>query len=341
MAGTIERISRTDPETGVKILQLTSFPLIHYHQYIYGQWIAPDAKSLLLFGYREPRRDSPIDVWRVSSDGSGLEKLVEGGSWSAVSPDSTTAYVGGGSAIMRAPMAGGGNAEPLVRLLDYGGVMVNAVSPDGRWLFCHAGPKSGGVHVLRVEVATGKVDVIHRPGRLMHLQIHGTNGLLANMQPEAREIGIWTCSFNGDDVRKLPFARSTNHFASLGNTGRVITTVHGGGCAIEVATPGEPKVDIVAQGVGFWHPTSDASGEWAVADTNWPDVGMFLVHVPSGRHRKLCTTGASGGHPQWTHAHPRLAPDASYVVFDSDRTGICHVYLAFVPEEMKAALRKG
>jgi len=338
----IERIEHVDPKTGVRVLQLTSFPLIHYHQYCYGQWISPDCTTLLLFGYREPRRDSPVDLWRVNSDGSDLALVAKGASWSTISVDGKHVYAGRGGSILRIPLLGEGEEE-VFRSPEYVGMLVGAASLDGRYVFGHARRTDGKHELLRLDLTDGSAVRLFETDYLMHVQLHneGPGQLLATVRPPGKEWGIWTFSFDGEDFRKLPFTRSTNHFASLGMTGKVITSVTGGGKAIEVARPGDAAATILAQGDGFWHPTCDASGEWIASDTNWPDTGLMLVHAPSGRYRPLCFTGASGGHPQWTHAHPRMAPDARYVVFDSDATGICQVYLAFVPDEFKAELRKG
>lgn len=340
---TIERIERRDSKTGTRILQLTSFPVTHYHQYIYGQWISPDCETLLLFGYRENKRGAPSDLWRVKSDGSDLELVAEGAGWAMISMDGKWVYTGRGSSIVRIPLSGGGAEEELYRSDEFSGISVGAGSLDGRYLFCHSFRKGGdkGHALVRFDVKTGQAKKLFETSSLMHVQLHYPDRLLASVVPPEREYGIYTWNFEGEDFRKLPFTRSTNHYASLGHTGKVITTVHGQGKTIEVARPGDKEATTLTQGDGFWHPSSDASGEWIASDTNWPDTGLMLVHAPSGRYRPLCFTGASNGHPQWTHAHPRIAPDAGYVVFDSDATGICQVYLAFIPNEFKEELRTG
>jgi hypothetical protein len=65
------------------------------------------------------------------------------------------------------------------------------------------------------------------------------------------------------------------------------------------------------------------------------------VHVPTGRYRPLCYPRSSQGHPQWTHPHPQFSPDGSMVLFNSDRTGICQIYLAFLPDDLRERVRTG
>jgi len=62
------------------------------------------------------------------------------------------------------------------------------------------------------------------------------------------------------------------------------------------------------------------------------------VHAASGRFIKLCQPDYSGGHPQWTHAHPITSPGGNYVVYNSDETGICQRYVVEIPQDMKGLL---
>jgi len=54
--------------------------------------------------------------------------------------------------------------------------------------------------------------------------------------------------------------------------------------------------------------------------------------IKTGRWSVLCESGSSLSIPQYTHPHPYLSPDNKWVIFNSDRTGIPHVYAASVPE---------
>ncbi len=344
-----ERKLWIDDMTGIEVVQLTTFPVMHHHQYCYGQWIAADDETLLYFGARELARDSAGDLWRVNADGSDMALLVEGGAWSAISPDSEWVYSGVGNRIVRVPLQSGrglqgeiATPEVLAQVDDAAHVSADALSADGRYVFGQAGMTGGGMGCVRLDLTTGEAVVTFTSSGVMHLQLHKPDRLLASTVPPGMENGIYTFSFDGDDFRKLPFTRSTNHYASLGSSDTVATTVPYPDAAIEVATPGGESAYVLAQGPSFWHPTSDASGEWIASDTNWPDTGLHLIHAPTGRYRVLCFTDTSGGHPQWQHAHPRMSPNAKYVVFDSDRTGgISHVYAAHIPDEFKRDLREG
>jgi len=341
-----ERIRFEDPATGVRIIQLTSFPVIHWLGGCSGQGIAADGKTILLFADRTFVRNAPRDLYRVESDGSHLALLAREPHGAVVSADRRWVYAGRQNSLIRIPLDGG-DEEELARLDGYTHIHVSADSPDGRHVFGQGGHEDGTFDVMRLDLGDGSVARLLRASYLMPVELCGKaeERLLASVAPideaGASRIpwGYWSFTYGGDDFAAVPFVRSTNHYVPLRRTGEVATTAHHPGNAIDVAAPGDAASRVLAHGSCFWHITADATGEWIVADTNWPDVGLQLVHAASGRFRTLCATGASGGHPQWTHAHPCLSPAADYVLYTSDRTGIQQVYLAEIPETLKAALR--
>jgi oligogalacturonide lyase len=95
-----------------------------------------------------------------------------------------------------------------------------------------------------------------------------------------------------------------------------------------------------------WHPMVDPQGRSMVADTTFPDQGLFLFSAAGGDEPQLlCLSGSSnqGKHwnadhcpyddgpvevyaPQSTHPHPNFSPDGRWVVFTSDRSGHAQVY---------------
>jgi hypothetical protein len=102
---------------------------------------------------------------------------------------------------------------------------------------------------------------------------------------------------------------------------------------------GDAEPEKIVAGPYFWHSASTLDGEWIVADTNWPDEGLQLVHVPTRSFTFLCESSASGVDGIGGHPEPNISPDGKVVIWTSDRTGIAQVYVALVPEGMREALR--
>ena len=91
----------------------------------------------------------------------------------------------------------------------------------------------------------------------------------------------------------------------------------------------------------YWHSGPSLDGEWIISDTNWPQEGLYLIHVPTGSANYVCDTRSIGSHPQWTHPHPSLSPGMRYAQYNSDMTGIGQVYLAELTEDFLQQASKG
>jgi Tol biopolymer transport system component len=125
----------------------------------------------------------------------------------------------------------------------------------------------------------------------------------------------------------------------MGPTGRVLTTLDYPRKAIVSIADGEgrPQTIVESGEVYFWHAGVSEDGQWIVSDSNWPDRGIFLINARTGRVRKLCNDGSSKTY-QMAHPHPAFSPDGSNVVFNSDRYGFPHVFLAKITDAFKEAL---
>ena len=98
---------------------------------------------------------------------------------------------------------------------------------------------------------------------------------------------------------------------------------------------------VVCEGPYFWHSGASFDGEWIVSDTNWPDEGLHLIHVPTGHFRFLCRPEASQDHSQFGHPHPALSQDGRIAIFASDRTGVTQVYAAHIPDTFRDEVATG
>ena len=109
---------------------------------------------------------------------------------------------------------------------------------------------------------------------------------------------------------------------------------------IWVAEEGKEPYKLV-EGPYFWHSGASYDGEWIAADTNWPDNGIQLIHVPTGHFRRLCSAGATQAHYEFGHPHPHVSQDGRVVVFRSDRAGLPQIYAAHVTDEFRESIIAG
>jgi hypothetical protein len=225
------------------------------------------------------------------------------------------------------------------------------VTPDGMHYFT-AGQtpgNSGRIAPGRVPVVfrvrtDGSECVAHRPDPgdpwSLHSVSPGGHGLLAiATREDGKEYRLLD-----HDFRAVAIYTRTHDFAHSTFLGRSAEVQ---GCALPPdrallrIAPGEETPRRIASGPYFWHSASTLDGEWIVADTNWPDAGLQLVHVRTGRFGPLCYPGSSEGHAQWSHPHPQFSPDGRSVVFTSDATGVPQVYLVRVSDELRERVSAG
>lgn len=337
-----ERIHRTDPRTGVQVVQLTSFPTISMPFTYQRQNFTPDSKTLMFRSQRTPMRDGPWDLFRVDADGANMTQLTESGDvgTAALSAGGKFVYLMRGASLWRVDM--NTLAEEEVNRLD--GLAARpssdlAISPDGKHLFS---PQSlpDGTPVLARFSSDGKHAAMICHGvacGMLAYDLNGSGLLVAGDYKGASMLMLVTPE---GDVQ--PFTPNCYaHSGWLGCKGRVQGCARWPDRALLTAGKGEAEPQAIAEGPYFWHSAATNDGEWIIADTNWPDEGLQLVQVATGRFKALCFPGSSQGHPQWTHPHPGWSPDGKLVYFSSDRTGICQLYLARVPDEMKEELASG
>ncbi len=348
---TNERIEYTDAVTGARITQLTSYPTPAIPLFYASVNFTPDSECIILLCQREARRDAPWDLWSVRRDGSDLRRMTDsdraGGF--ALLHDGTAVFYHHHDAVWRLDFATL-EEEKAADLADGPASGHGFVSPDGQYYFAASWtPGNSGrigrsaplVYRIRTD---GSEIIAHRPAAdepwTLHSVSPGNHGLLAIAVRE----GVKEYRLLDHDFRQTGiYTRSHDsaHSTFLGRSPEMQ------GCALPPDRAvlriglGEETPRVVAQGPYFWHSASTLDGEWIVADTNWPDVGVQLIHVPTGRFGTICYARSSQGHPQWSHPHPQFSPDGRSILFTSDATGIPQAYLAHVSDEIRERISSG
>ncbi len=365
-----ERIQRIDPTTGIKVIQLTSYPSPAAHVPYDWPSITPDNSRIILYAQRWTGRTAPWDIYRVDSDGLNMFQLTEDGEddsaegyygrqWCALTLDGQTLYVLWNRILRRIDVETGKD-EAICDLSEHSSEQIVlgriGISSTGNRLFIsRRGKPQEGQHIwqtppaLRYELATGSVDEVdfQSEPRVMVQRVSAGD----TVRPEVGADGIRRFV----NVGGLPYLYSVdedggseklitqNIFAHCTLLGRS-DAVQGCGRPPErclwTAKAGEEPEKLV-QGPYFWHSAGSMDGEWVVADTNWPDCGIQLAHVPTKQFRTLCHPNGSLAHVEFGHPHPCISQDGRLVVFRSDRTGMSQVYAAHVTDEFRESVIAG
>ncbi len=362
-----ERIQRTDPDTGIEVIQLTSYPAPSAHFPYDWPSITPDNRRAVIFCQRFARRDAPWDLFRVDTDGLNLYQLTErgdacehGGYYgrpaARLTLDGRTVYCVWGTEVCAVDVQTGG-IEELSSLGEHcpkGSVIGNLhMSANGSRLFAIHGRNHRGV--VRLDLDTMEATNMAIDGQLFSCDptgprlmvtkgtvqwgtIEGEHGsrLVVN-KGELRS--KWMADENGKDIEYF----GPEMYAHATLLGRHLK-IQGCGlpprkCIWLVEKDRDPR--SLVEGPYFWHSGSSWDGEWIAADTNWPDEGIQLVHVSTGHFATLCHAGATQDHYEFGHPHPTLSQDGSLCLFRSDRTGVPQIHIAHITKGFKKQIVRG
>ena len=338
------------PETGAVVRQMTNRPTNTTHMHYESTSISADSEWLIAASQRP---DTGWDLYACRLDGSDLTRVNSEApsSGAGFTPDGKHLLYFEGSDLRRMCLADGADEvishmEGLTTSTERRGVR----SYDGKYYITTLASVDDRthLHLVRWNMATGEADTLAEGIGIGHL----------NANPGGPELSFHHATLDGNGVRQavpktvhcdtlegLRFEEFrqkvsplTAHSFWLGKTNLRQATrqwpVHG----LIVADPSTGEFETVAEGPYFWHSGASYDGKWIVADTHFPDRGLWLVNVGTRKSERLCYAFASQGHDQMTHPHPNLSDDGRYAVYTSDRTGTSQVYLVEVPEKMRARL---
>jgi len=336
-----EQIKFFDSKTKTEIIQLTSFPCISMALSYYQNFFTLDSRTLIFLSQREAFRDAPYDLFRVDVDGWNLTQLteLERVRGAVLSHKGNKVYFTRDNILFSVDMETF-KIEEISYLNNVKETVSNGVlSHDEKYYFVTMRTPNGEKVLTRFCIDGAESMIIRKD----------ENVNLHSCDPDGRALLVYVESKTGDEFRFLNYegelilSSVPNRFAHstwLGKTGRIQGCGYFPNRALSAIGIGEKEPTTIASGGPyFWHSASTLDGKWIIADTNWPDEGLQLICVPTGKYKTLCYPGSSEGHPQWTHPHPAFSPDGHIVIFNSDRTGIPQIYAVTIPENLREELK--
>ena len=361
MAQANEGRELTDPDSGVRVRQVTDHPSIHHHPFYYLPAMDDAMRYLVLVSHRTGRPE----VFVERQEDRALIQLTDhdGLAEFSVHPshDGRYVYFTDGDGGWRGATESG-SAEQLFSFADerrqidghVGAAMgTTTVSADDRYwaVPVHAGETA---RMLIVDTERGDAEYTFEAPSIGHPEFHPDDAdWLRYAGPYTSR--IWIAKRDGSEQR-LVYERDVAakewivHETWRPGTREIVTTQwRQGMIGIDVDSGEVRRVCSF----NAWHAAISRDGTRLIADTTYPDRGLMLFSAVDGvgEPQLLCASGSSnvGAHwdcdhcpyddgvtnvyaPQHTHPHPAFSPDGRQVIFTSDRSGHAQVYVAEVPE---------
>lgn len=325
-----------DARSGLRITRLTHSPCISHNLYFEMCSFTADDGFVVFSGQRSACRDAPWDLFRATTDGSELVQLTEYDDLGGIVVSPATGHVlyqaqGELHRMNIVSMAEETVAETPGRLPTRVGSLAS-VDAAGATYFGNCRIDEDRAPIFRADLGTGRLEVIYESKEQCHLHAEPSGASLC-FGDWVEGVGIpYRIDADGSNLRPFRYNQFA-HWTWFGDPAVCQGTLLPPGNAIVLYDERTDEVTPLAEGRYYWHSGPSRDGQWIVSDTNWPQEGLFLLHVPSKTVTYVCDPKSSCSHPQWTHPHPSLSPNMKYVLFNSDVTGIGQIYLAELTEE--------
>ena len=344
-----ERTDRIDPFTGVTIRQMTNRDTDTIHMHYESTTISADNEWMIT---ASTRADGGHDLYACRMDGCDLTRINEAPtSGVGFTPEGKHVLYFEGSDLRR--MCLEDRTDEVISHLEWaepGGSYRGVRSYDGKYHIAVVKVKDsdGLFRLIRWNLADGEVTVMAEHHHFGHLTANPGGPEISFIRYGKREGTIYrmhSSILHCETLEELPVSKvreelepATAHSFWLGKTNLYQATSQWPVHSIIVINLQTGEKETVAEGPYFWHSGASYDGKWIIADTNFPDRGIWLVNVATKKSERLCYAMSSQGHAQSSHPHPNLSDDGQYAVFTSDRTGTAQVYVVEIPAEMQARL---
>lgn len=347
-----ESVVIADEKSGRSLRQVTTAPAIHHQPFFIVPAYDDDDKHLTFVSHRTGRPEIFIEE-RATGDLVQLTEQAGVNEWSVhPSHDGRHVYFTASSAGYRVEVASG----DVERVADFGpasfkgagmvagGMGTTALSRDDRWWALRMNDEHGA-NLVVIDTDSGASATILKRDTIAHMQFCPDDPDLLFYAGPLKD-RLWTIRRDGRENRsryeRRPGQWITHESWIPGRRELAFVDWPHGVRALDVTT--EQCRTVAA--FNAWHPITDRTGKRMVADTNFPDTGVYIFPVDgrSEERELVCESLSSnqGDHwagpfpyehgpinvnaPQHTHPHPSFSSDGTRIVFTSDRTGFAQVY---------------
>lgn len=340
----IERTFLRDPRSGLTILRLTHSSCIAQNLYFEMCSFTDDDRYVMVVSQRVAGRDAPWDIYRVRTDGMELVQVTECDDLSGIvfSPALNALLFQTGGEVRKMDILSL-KEEVIAKAPGKNAVYARShatIGAKGKTYFGSCIQDNGKACVFKVDVASGGLDILDVCESPVHLHVDPSEKWFYLASRKGGEGTCCVMDTDGRNIRPYSFTRFAHH-TWFGETGLMQGTLVPPGHALATYREGDAEPVILTEGRYYWHSSASRDAQWIISDTNWPQEGLYLLHVPTRTVSYVCDTQSSCSHPQWTHPHPSLSPGMKYVLYNSDMTGIGQVYLCLLTEEFLEQAKKG
>jgi oligogalacturonide lyase len=342
-----ETSTMMDSDTGAEYSQITAAPVHSVNLYFEYSSFTVDNRTLLFLSQRIAQRGAPYDLLGVDLEEKQMRLLSDEehpfGSPCVAPDDPDVLYGVRGTSLWRMSIASGQDEE-IARWEGGTGLAVGMLTGDGS-RFVVIGTKHDGTQTL-VRYDTDGSEIVTFCDGLpnCHLTVNNAGTLIMfSGDWEGLHRHPIICDIDGGNIRALAFTDFA-HNMWHGQSSRLQATLLPPGHGVVQWDVDDAEAVSVCGGPYFWHSGSSLDGEWIVTDTNWPDEGLMLVHVPSGRFSPVTfpfKRGHASGNGQETHPHPSFDRTGERIIYTSNETGLSQVYVATIPDTLRTELVTG
>jgi len=353
-----------DPNVGAQLYQLTSAALISHDIYCEERYTSADG-AMVAFLRNALGRGPGEELWVCNlrtGEVAAVNSAISGFPTSNLFNDALY-FTGEGKASDQVLMRFDMKTLELDEVFDMRQCPgtrwpVGSISPDERYYIRNyrVGEQVWGL--FRVDLQRGTWETFHEhedtcnphpqfePGKGEDILVQLNCGCRIDAEENIIELvgeegaKLYVIDRDGGNLRMLPVGNPhttgvTGHECWVGNTGKVILTTGGG--EIHLATPGAEKSQLLWKGLPFMHISASVDGNYFLAD-DISNGRLYIGSIATGRLLPICDSGATCTSAQHSHPHAYMTPDNRFVIFNSDRTGLCQLWGAEIPAGFLEAL---